>query len=105
MAKTKAVVVIFYKDTGEVWGIFTTHEKAVTALNGYGPIDPLDFYYRHYLLNYRSKAVRLYVSDSNVPSVNTLDDLAIVPVVGRTSPLRSESMVRDNELPNSEKTH
>ena len=49
----KTVIVIFFKDTEAIWGIFTSTKKTLKALNSWGGLAATDFYYMTYTVNYR----------------------------------------------------
>lgn len=97
----KTVTIIFYKDTRDVWGVFSSEKKALKAINEW-KINPIEFYYRTYTLNYRLHVVvPHYVSDSQHVGIESLADLDTFSIVDWDSTIWKQPMVRDNELPNS----
>jgi hypothetical protein len=93
----KTAIVIFFKDTQAIWGIFTSEKKAIKALNWWGGLPVNDFYYMTYTVDYRGHkgAIGRYVSDVPTNPLRSLADLNGVPIMATSD---TKPLVRDDNV-------
>ena len=100
---TSSIVVIFYRDTQAIWGIFSSSKKALRAITNHR-IDPSEIYYLVYELDTRyMKARPAYASDLEYVGPKSLEELDSFPAVRGNDAASFGTLVDPFDIPNTTK--
>jgi len=101
----KQIILILYKDTGAIWGMFSSELKALRAIQR-NRLNPAEIEYMVYQLDYRYMNARAaYVSDNEFSTLTSLADLSSVPIVRRNNAADFGSLADLDNVSDSPRWH